>query len=105
MPECRRKVSPASAFLPAVNFFSPASAFWHQGQSGTAGDGLVRHCPALLSTDLPHVFARVSACLCLPTFQVVVLRCILMLERDSDELLRETEQLYIADDNELSPQK
>ncbi len=47
MPECRRKVSLASAFLPAVNFFSPASAFRHQGQSGTSGHGLVQHCPAL----------------------------------------------------------
>ncbi len=35
-------------FLPAVNFFSPASAFQHQGQSGTAGHRLVRHCPAMV---------------------------------------------------------
>jgi hypothetical protein len=27
----------------------PASAFRHQGQSGTAGHGLVRQCPTLLS--------------------------------------------------------
>ncbi len=47
MPECRRKVSPASAFLPAVNFFSPASAFRHQGQSGIARRVLVRQCPAM----------------------------------------------------------
>jgi hypothetical protein len=26
-----------SALLPSVNFFRPASAFRHQGQSGTAG--------------------------------------------------------------------
>ncbi len=44
MPE---KSCPASAFLPAVHFFSPASAFRHQGQSGTAGHRLVRHCPAM----------------------------------------------------------
>ncbi len=31
MPECRRKVSPASAFLPVVSCFSPASAFQYQG--------------------------------------------------------------------------
>ncbi len=31
MPECREKVSPASAFLPVVSWFSPASAFRHQG--------------------------------------------------------------------------
>jgi hypothetical protein len=41
MPECRRKVSPV------VNFFNPASAFRHQGQSGTFGHGLVRHCPVM----------------------------------------------------------
>jgi hypothetical protein len=46
--EYRKKVSPASAFLPVVNFVSPASVFWHQGQSGTAGHGLVRHGLALL---------------------------------------------------------
>jgi hypothetical protein len=34
MSECRRKVILALAFLLAVNFFSPASAFQHQGQSG-----------------------------------------------------------------------
>jgi hypothetical protein len=43
----REKLSKASAVLPAVNFFSPAPAF-RQGQSGTAGHGLVRHCPAML---------------------------------------------------------
>jgi hypothetical protein len=63
---------------------------------------LVTDSPALpaqlmLSTDLPHVFARVSPCLCLPTFQLLFLRYILILERYSDELLRETEQftMYI----------
>jgi hypothetical protein len=34
--------------IPAVNFFSPASAFRHQGQYGTAVHELVRHCPAML---------------------------------------------------------
>jgi hypothetical protein len=34
MPE---KFSPASAFRPVFNSLSPASAFRHQGQSGTAG--------------------------------------------------------------------
>jgi hypothetical protein len=29
---------------------SPASVFRHQGQSGTAGYGLVWHCPAMLLT-------------------------------------------------------
>jgi hypothetical protein len=44
MPECRRKVSPASTFLSVVSSLS------HSGirvQSGTAGHGLVRHCLAL----------------------------------------------------------
>ncbi len=36
----RKKVSPSSAFLPSVNCFSPASAFWHQGRSGTTGHEL-----------------------------------------------------------------
>jgi hypothetical protein len=31
MPEYRRKVSPASAFLPVVSCLSPASVFRHQG--------------------------------------------------------------------------
>jgi hypothetical protein len=41
MPECRNaeKISSASAFSPVVNCLSPASAFRHQGQSGTAGHG------------------------------------------------------------------
>jgi hypothetical protein len=33
--------------LPAVNFLSPASAFQHQGHTGTAGHGLVQHCSAM----------------------------------------------------------
>jgi hypothetical protein len=41
------KVSPKSEFPPVVNFVSPASVFQHQGQSGTAGHGLVQHCPAM----------------------------------------------------------
>jgi hypothetical protein len=43
----KERVSPASAFLRLVNCVSPASAFRHQGESGTASHGLVRHCPAL----------------------------------------------------------
>ncbi len=35
------------AFLPAVTCVSPASAFRHKDQSGTAGSGLVWHCPAM----------------------------------------------------------
>jgi len=31
IPECRRKVSPASAFPPVVSFISLAMAFRHQG--------------------------------------------------------------------------
>jgi hypothetical protein len=50
MPECRRKVSTATAFLPVVSCLSPASAFRHRHsgirvQSGTPGHVLVRHCP------------------------------------------------------------
>ncbi len=37
----------ASAFLQTVNFLSLASAFRHQGQSNTAGHGIVRHCSAM----------------------------------------------------------
>jgi hypothetical protein len=45
MPECRNtgeNVSPASLVLPLVLGISPASAFRHQLQFGTAGHGLVR---------------------------------------------------------------
>jgi hypothetical protein len=44
MPE---KVNPAS-----VNCLSPASAFRHRGQSGTAGHGIVRHGIAQLWKDV-----------------------------------------------------
>jgi hypothetical protein len=37
------------AFLPVFNYVSPASASWHRGPSGTAGQGLVRHCPAMMN--------------------------------------------------------
>jgi hypothetical protein len=47
MPECWKKVSLASAFLLVVKCLSPISTFWHQGQSGTAGQGLLRHCTAM----------------------------------------------------------
>ncbi len=33
----------ALAFLPVVNLVNPASAFRHHCQSGSAGNGLVRH--------------------------------------------------------------
>jgi hypothetical protein len=36
------KGSPVSAILPIFNCLSPALAFRHQGQSGTAGHGLVQ---------------------------------------------------------------
>jgi hypothetical protein len=49
-----------TAFLPAVNFFGPTSAFRHQGQSGTTGPRVVRHCPAVLSTYRFAVY-RVAA--------------------------------------------
>jgi hypothetical protein len=39
-----KSYSLASAFLPVVNFVSPASVFRHQAQSSTAGHGLVRNC-------------------------------------------------------------
>ncbi len=51
--ECQKKVSRASAFLPLFHFVSQSSAFWHQGQSGTAGHGLVRHCPAMEMRSSP----------------------------------------------------
>jgi hypothetical protein len=50
MPECQntgKKISPASAFLWLVNCVSPALAIRHYAQSGNAGHGLVRHCPAM----------------------------------------------------------
>jgi hypothetical protein len=43
MSERRGKISPALAFLLAVNFFSPSSAFGYQEQSGTDG----HDCPAM----------------------------------------------------------
>jgi hypothetical protein len=45
MPEYRNtgeNVSPASLVLPLVRRFSPASAFRHRPQSGTADHGLVQ---------------------------------------------------------------
>jgi hypothetical protein len=47
MLEWQKKVSLALAFLLTVNFVSLALVFRHQGQSGTAGHGIVRHCPAM----------------------------------------------------------
>jgi hypothetical protein len=46
------KVSPASEFLPVFNCLIPASAFWHQGQSGTAGHELVQPCPAMQNRQI-----------------------------------------------------
>ncbi len=48
MTECWTKVSLASALLPVDNCLSLIPAFRHQGQSGSAGHGIVRHCPAML---------------------------------------------------------
>ncbi len=56
IPECQKKVSPSSAFFSEVNIFSPASVFRRQGQSGTAGYGLVRQCPAMLWSDNNFIF-------------------------------------------------
>jgi len=50
MSEWLKKVSLAEIFLLLVDCISPASAFWHQGQSGTAGRGLIRHYPARKNT-------------------------------------------------------
>jgi len=36
MPDYQKNLDPASAFRPVVSCISPASAFRHQGQSGTA---------------------------------------------------------------------
>ncbi len=52
IPECQKKVSQASAFLPVVIFPSPASVFRHQGQSGTTGHVSVWHCPAMLKLSV-----------------------------------------------------
>jgi hypothetical protein len=38
--------------LPVVKCVNLASAFRRQGQSGTAGHGLVQHFPALVMTEL-----------------------------------------------------
>ncbi len=43
--KCRNEVSPAPAFCPVVNCVTQASTFRYQGQSGTAGHGIIRHCP------------------------------------------------------------
>jgi hypothetical protein len=45
MPECRnadKQLSPASLVFRKFTMLSPASAFQHHGQSGTASHGLVR---------------------------------------------------------------
>jgi hypothetical protein len=45
MPECRnvdKKFSAASLVFRSFTTLSPASAFRHRGQSGTASNGLVR---------------------------------------------------------------
>jgi hypothetical protein len=47
MPDCLEKVIRAKAILPFYNCVIPASAFRHQGQSGTAGHELTRHCQAM----------------------------------------------------------
>jgi hypothetical protein len=62
MPEYRRKVSPASLVLPLVHHVSPASAFRHRRQSGTAGHGLIRQRPAMhLSAGiLSHLKPRLT---------------------------------------------
>jgi hypothetical protein len=45
-------------FLPVFCFLSPAYAFRHKGQYGTAGNGLVRHQPPMniekQTKNLPH---------------------------------------------------
>jgi hypothetical protein len=53
MPECRRKVSLASAFLPVVGCLSPASAFRHQGSVRYRWS---RISPALPSYAQLHIF-------------------------------------------------
>jgi hypothetical protein len=62
MPECRKDVSPASAFR-------------HMVQSGTAGHGLVRHCPAVLV--FLHLQGRVlpAAATCEKKQKITHLRC------------------------------
>ncbi len=59
--ECRKKISPASAFLPVVIFDSLASVFRHQAQPGTAGHGLVQNCPDKLKS-LFNEFISLSIC-------------------------------------------
>jgi hypothetical protein len=44
----------------STNCLSPALALWDQGQSGTAGHGLVWHCPAL-EMDAPCTSALLVA--------------------------------------------
>jgi hypothetical protein len=64
MPECRntrKKVSPASLVLPLVRRVSPASAFRHRPQSGTAGHGLIRQCPAMAPTPFWETPPKISS--------------------------------------------
>ncbi len=58
MPE---KVSPASAFLPVINYPNPTSAFRHQGQPSTAGHGLVRSCPAIQTSPRCRIRIRMQS--------------------------------------------
>ncbi len=46
-PDANRKVSSASLVFSQFTTLSPASAFRHRGQSGTASHGLVRQCPVM----------------------------------------------------------
>ncbi len=61
MPECRRKVSSASAFLPVVSCLSPASVFRHQG---SVRYRLSRISPALPSYGQSHGNFCVLTLLC-----------------------------------------
>ncbi len=60
MPDYRKKVSRASAFLPTVTCVNPASALRHQGQSGTAGHGIVPVLPDPCKPSLP-LLAKTTA--------------------------------------------
>ncbi len=52
-----RKSSPESKLWPVIGCVSSASAFRNRGQSSTAGHGLVRYCPAMVTIFSKKIFS------------------------------------------------
>ncbi len=63
MPECQKKVSPASAFLPVVGCLSPASAFRHKGSVRYRWSRISPALPSYGWFVLPERQYRLSLCI------------------------------------------